>query len=266
MRNRKTLTLSCCALALFWTGCSTDADDSASTVSSSLAASPSAESTDHSSPAASPSDSTDDSSPGASPSDSTDDSSPGASPSDSTDDSSSGAFPSDSTDTDGSEPSVSGNGTAGPSNVQKSAQSEPGLAAPGAPKPGGKQSDVFARVPGSTSSDCVVVGDRRDVQSGGIVGGPFDDAKASYGTKRPGLGKNVVRLYWIPLNSKKMPGVTVKATNLSSGESTEVTRKAVADAEQWKFYDTELPLDSPGTWRFVVASGPDRGCFELDFS
>ena len=135
--------------------------------------------------------------------------------------------------------------------------------APGKPDAKGRQTDVFERVPGKKSGACVAVGGERDVKSGGFLGGPFDDARKSYGKKREGMKRNQVRLYWVPQHSEPMKGVTVTAT--SGGKTVKVTQRNVADAEQWKFYDTNITLPNGGSWRFQVSSGVDQGCFVASF-
>lgn len=135
--------------------------------------------------------------------------------------------------------------------------------APGAPDKKGRQSVVFTRLPGNDTGSCLKVKGQRDVRSGGFVAGPFDDAIASYGKVRPGFTRNQVRLYWVPMHTKPMSGVTVTATQ--GGKSVTKTQKSVADAEQWKFYDTILTLPSRGTWRFKATSGQDTGCFVATF-
>src|ERR1700712_4681683 len=135
--------------------------------------------------------------------------------------------------------------------------------APGTPDTQGRQTVVFERLPGNTSGACIVVGGRRDVRSGGFVGGSFDDARKSYGKVRPGLNRKQVRLHWVPQHTKPMGGVPVVAT--SGNKSVRVIQRSVADAEQWKFYDTLVKLPSRGTWRFKVSSGPDHGCFVVSF-
>lgn len=136
----------------------------------------------------------------------------------------------------------------------------------GAPTRNGKQSGVFAQVPGSKAVECVDVGDARDMRSGGFVAGAFDDARAQFGTKAPGRKRGQIRVYWIPLHAAKMRGLTVDVTRLETGASTTVRQQRVADADEWQFYDTFLTVDAPGRWRFEARSGNDRGCFEVDFS
>lgn len=137
--------------------------------------------------------------------------------------------------------------------------------APGSPTRKGLQTDVFSRVPGSASPGCQAVGDRRDMRSGGFVAGAFAEARASYGKGgRPGFKPRQIRLYWIPEHSRPMNGLALTATS-SAGRTVRMTQRNVADAEQWKFYDTKIGLPTGGTWTFRVKSGQDRGCFSARF-
>ena len=128
------------------------------------------------------------------------------------------------------------------------------------------QSGVLARLPGSDSGQCVSVGDRRDVRSGGIAAGPFDTARQGYGTSiQPGLSRRTVRLYWIPEHSASMPGLTVRMQRLQPdpGSAQTIRQQDWADADQWRFYDTNLEFPSAGTYRLRVTAGQDSGCFDL---
>lgn len=135
--------------------------------------------------------------------------------------------------------------------------------APGSVDAKGRQTFLFKRIPGNTTGACVTVGNRRDVKSGGFVGGSFADARTSYGKTRQGMKPKQVRLYWIPVHSKPMGGVTVTAT--SGGDTVKITEREVADAEQWKFYYTVIALPHKGTWKFNASSGQDKGCFVATF-
>lgn len=128
----------------------------------------------------------------------------------------------------------------------------------------GRQTDVFERVPGANEAKCVGVGGGRDLRSGGFVGGPFDDAVASYGTERAGFAKREVRLYFVPLNAASMPGLKVDASG-PDGAKAKVRRVTKADTEEWQFYDATIRLPQAGRWTFQVTAGPDRGCFVVDF-
>lgn len=162
----------------------------------------------------------------------------------------------------GSSAGAGGSGSTGATiSPQQAAEDHRG--APGLPDAKGRQSVVFTRLPGNTSGACLPVAGRRDVRSGGFVTGPFDDARKSYGKARPGFTRNQVRLYFVPLHSKPMNGVTVTAT---SGSTTVTkTQKTVADAEQWKFYDVILTLPKGGSWTIRAEAGQDSGCFRASF-
>lgn len=128
------------------------------------------------------------------------------------------------------------------------------------------QSGVLARLPGNDSGQCVSVGDRRDVRSGGIAAGPFDTAREGYGTSiQPGMSPRTVRLYWIPEHSETMPGLTVRMQQLqpNPGAAQTIRKTDWADADQWRFYDTNIEFPSAGTWRLRVTAGQDSGCFDL---
>lgn len=131
------------------------------------------------------------------------------------------------------------------------------------PKKPGDQSNVIKALPGSTTSKCVTTAGQRDLRSGTMGAGPFDTARADYGTKRPGVSKDSVRLYWIPQNSKSMPGLVLQGRNLDTGRTISVKETTVGDAEDWRFYDTNVRLPEPGRWRLTASSGSQRGCFDL---
>lgn len=135
---------------------------------------------------------------------------------------------------------------------------------PGQRDKAGRQTDVFERVPGAKKATCVEVSGGRDLRSGGFVGGPFDDAVASYGTERPGFGKREVRLYFVPRNASSMPDLQVQIAG-PGGATGKVRRVTQGDTEEWKFYDATIQLPQSGRWTFRVSAGPDRGCFVVDF-
>ncbi|WP_370618061.1 hypothetical protein [Mumia sp. Pv 4-285] len=138
-----------------------------------------------------------------------------------------------------------------------------GTAESSQPTKKGKQTAVFSRVPGNASGECVRVGKQRDVRSGSIVGGPFDTAAATWGTTQPGQPKRNVMLYWVPLHADDMKGVTVTAKNAATGATVKVNREPFGEAEQWKYYATNMVLRDPGAWTFRVSAGPDSGCFVM---
>ncbi|WP_418276075.1 hypothetical protein ACNHYB_14610 [Isoptericola jiangsuensis] len=129
------------------------------------------------------------------------------------------------------------------------------------PSKDGKQEPLFNRVPGDESGKCLKVGDERDVRSGGIVGGSFDDARKSWDVEQPGKPSGTARLYWIPMDASEMPGVEVVATNKKTGDKVVTDQDLVSDAEQWRYYDTYIALPAAGEWTFEVTAGEDTGCF-----
>lgn len=130
--------------------------------------------------------------------------------------------------------------------------------APGLPtlSRGRVQTDVLARLPGSPGKACVAVGTARDVRSGGFGAGPFDDARAS-------AGSGDLRLYFIPEHAKSLPGVVVTGRNAATGETFRQRQRIAADADQFHFYDLQLPA-STGTWQIRAISGVDSGCWTVD--
>jgi hypothetical protein len=124
----------------------------------------------------------------------------------------------------------------------------------------GEQTAVIHRVPGKSTTQCVDVGSQRDVRAGGFVAGAFDDARKAYGHTQPGHSQRTVRLYFVPLHAGTMPGLTLKFTHVGSGATVTTRQNQVADAEQWKFYDTYTELEQGGTWRVRATAGPDKGC------
>lgn len=129
------------------------------------------------------------------------------------------------------------------------------------PSKSGEQTAVLNRVPGKKADTCAVVGSQRDLRSGDFLAGPFDTARAQYGHREPGATKRSVRLYFVPLHAKAMPGLKLTFTNVASGATVVARQKQVADAEQWKFYDTRTLLKESGRWQVRATAGPDKGCF-----
>ena len=125
----------------------------------------------------------------------------------------------------------------------------------------GRQSAVLERVEGPAKKTCVDTTGERDVRSGSIVGGAFDEAVSAWGTERKDTPDQNVRLYWVPLHADTMPGVEVVAHNAETGTTVEVTQDEHGDAEQWKYYNTSFVLLEAGTWKLDVTAGKDSGCF-----
>ncbi|MDN5766029.1 MAG: hypothetical protein L0H96_04500 [Humibacillus sp.] len=131
------------------------------------------------------------------------------------------------------------------------------------PREGGLQDAVLSRTEGDPTGACVKVGVRRDLRSGGILGGPFDTARADWSNNQPDTATTSLRLYWVPLHAEKMPGVDVTAVHAKSGTTVKVFKDSAAEAAEWSYYDTNIRLPKAGTWRLNVSAGPDKGCFEV---
>lgn len=130
------------------------------------------------------------------------------------------------------------------------------------PDTGQGQTAVLNQLRGDRSGACVDTAELRNVRSGGLAAGPFDEVETSYGSKAPGKPKRSIRVYWIPQHST-MPGLEVRISKVGGSSSTTITEKSVSDTSEWKFYDTYVPIESAGTWRLEATSGKDRGCFTV---
>jgi hypothetical protein len=131
------------------------------------------------------------------------------------------------------------------------------------PKKKGDQSNVLKSLPGSSTSRCVSTAGKRDVRSGAMGAGAFDEARRDYGTKRKGTPKDAVDLYWIPLDSTKMPGLVLTGVNSDTGRHISLHSDNVGDADLWRYYQTTVRLPDPGHWRLTARSGSQQGCFKL---
>jgi hypothetical protein len=70
----------------------------------------------------------------------------------------------------------------------------------------------------------------------------------------------VVRLYFIPVHSAEMPGLSLQASD-EAGSTVAVSQPHWADADEFRFYDAEVALPHPGQWRITASAGADRGCW-----
>lgn len=127
---------------------------------------------------------------------------------------------------------------------------------------GAEQAPVLNRIPGDKSASCVDTTGMRNARSGGIAAGPFDELDSSYGKKLPGKPRDSIRLYWIPMHGDAAD-LTVRVTKAGGGTRTTVTEGQLSEAEQWKFFDTFIPIEEPGTWELHATAGPDQGCFTV---
>jgi hypothetical protein len=122
----------------------------------------------------------------------------------------------------------------------------------------GNQGSVLHNLPGSAGPACVSVGDERDVAAGDFAAGPFDAARRGY--RATNLARRDVRLYFVPVHSARMPGLTLRLSD-EAGASFTLTQKRWADAEEFRFYDTQVAFPHGGLWRISAVAGADAGCW-----
>ncbi|NYG60274.1 hypothetical protein BJ980_003197 [Nocardioides daedukensis] len=125
----------------------------------------------------------------------------------------------------------------------------------------GTQDSVLAKLPGPSSQKCVDVDKNRDVRSGSMAAGPFDEVRSNYEQGAPATQE--VRLYFIPEKSAKMPGISVRLHNKASNKTITVRQKRWADAGEFRFYDVQTGLPTKGTWQITAQAGPDKGCWTV---
>ena len=153
--------------------------------------------------------------------------------------------------------------TAPPSAVPTAATTAP--SAPPTKGSDGIQEQVLAAIPGAKSG-CVAVQERADVRSQSLAAGNFQQARKEF-KAHEGPDAALVPLYVIPLNAKKMSQLEVTMIPLSgTGKSRVVRTSSVGTANTWSFYSLRLPVSAHGTWRLMMSTGADRGCFEVAFT
>lgn len=155
----------------------------------------------------------------------------------------------------GSSPTSAPSADSGTSSMAGTTRKESGEPTLG---PDGQQTDVLVKLEGSSKESCAQVRSARDVRSGSFAAGPFDTARSDWKE-----GDLEVRLYLIPEHTASMPGVRVTGRNLDDGTTLDQTQTTVADADEFKFYDLELALSTPGTWELKAQAGEDSGCWRL---
>lgn len=133
-------------------------------------------------------------------------------------------------------------------------------AAPGA----AERAAWFAEAPGSAERDCVDVDQHPQdaVRAGEFVAGPFVQYRQQW-ARDP---RNATKLWWIPLHSSPMPGLTVRAILLDDPAVRQVVtppRDLFASTAVGLFYPSTVELPAPGRWLLVATAGPDWGCFLL---
>ena len=131
---------------------------------------------------------------------------------------------------------------------------------------GAAQTTVLKRLPGPADGRCVPVNGRRDVRSGGLGAGAFDEAISSFRAQQRAGQPATVRLYFIPATGgTKLPGLVVTLRNTRTKDEQTIKQKTTSDADAWTFYDTQVPIPAPGEYEIRAASGDDTGCFRVEF-
>jgi hypothetical protein len=129
-----------------------------------------------------------------------------------------------------------------------------------------QQVSLLEALPGEAGEGCVRVGDNRDVRSGSVGAGPFDEAVRSYRQQRSDGQPATVRLYFIPATGgEELPGLSLTVENTRTGAEQTVKVTDTADADGWTFYDVQVPVPADGTYEIRAVSGPDSGCFRVRF-
>lgn len=123
----------------------------------------------------------------------------------------------------------------------------------------------FANTWGNPDHSCVDLGQfspeqsarPNEARSGEFIAGPF----AFYMDEWP-RDRKFSKMWWMPLHTDDMPGITVRAILLDDPSRTVVVRQPlVAYNEGGRFYPSEVALRDAGRWLLIVTSGHDWGCF-----
>lgn len=78
--------------------------------------------------------------------------------------------------------------------------------------------------------------------------------------------ENENKLWFAPLHTEEMPGLTIRAIPLARPEKArtiEYRHVAWTTSDGDPFYPGEIRLPEAGIWRLIATSGPDWGCFEM---
>lgn len=132
-------------------------------------------------------------------------------------------------------------------------------------RPPKSQKKVLVSLPGKQGPGCVAAGDQRDVRSGALAMGDFAQALAQFRRTKGAYDAAPSNFYVIP-QDRDARRVVVTLTPLTGpGAPIRVVSRQVEDAAQWRYFPISVKIPSPGTWRFTVTAGGQRGCFEADF-
>jgi hypothetical protein len=100
------------------------------------------------------------------------------------------------------------------------------------------------------------------LRSGEFVAGSFATYIEEW-RRDPGFGK----LWWFPLHTREMPGLTIRAILLDDPDVTRVySAPYPAFNSTGTFYPSSVVLPVVGRWMLIATAGPDWGCFVLQLT
>ena len=143
---------------------------------------------------------------------------------------------------------------------------QPPVTPDGEPTPPPPLATRFAQAPGSPDGRCVRAEDYPNIanlRSGGFVAGNF------VLNRQQGARAGGIKIYWIPLHNKQMPGLTVRTERLTGKpwrNESRVTTVATAipkPKDGHRFYPWAITIPGPGTYRLTGVSGSDKACFVM---
>ena len=103
------------------------------------------------------------------------------------------------------------------------------------------------------------------MRAGTLAIGNFVDMRKSYTAQAKTKAQPEVSMYVIPQHVKPESGVSVVLESLQGKGRRTVKVSSAQTAGDWRYYRVNVTIPSPGSWRIVAESGPDKGCFEVTF-
>ncbi|HET6876606.1 MAG TPA: hypothetical protein VFH38_03675 [Jatrophihabitans sp.] len=128
------------------------------------------------------------------------------------------------------------------------------------------QTSVLDALPGNASGACAVVGNRRDVRSGGVAAGNFAAARRSFAKQYRKTEVPEMNMYVIPRTAVGNHRVRVMIDPLGRGPTTTAASTQVEQADAARYFALMLPIERPGTYRLTMRSAGGSGCFNVSFS
>lgn len=120
-------------------------------------------------------------------------------------------------------------------------------------------------LPGSSSPACAPVGTHPDLHSGSVAAGNFVAAHQAYRAQVGKTEQPQIGLYLIPQHAAHLSTATVVVDPEGSGPSRTVVSEAVERADADRYFSVRFFVPKPGTYRLLMRSGRDHGCFIVTF-